>query len=881
MVEGASGVLDVKSRDVLAIFNRGLVSRLAVARTDVARVALSADTMTNWMPRTLGSMMLRPGLEYLGAVAGDGAYVPFIYSNLDRGIIELSAGKLRFWEGGDEILTRPATTASIVNGGFTFTLNDWTDADEVGAASTWDSASMQLLGTGYASAKRQQTVTLAGTETVSLRITVDRGPVLLRIGTSAGLDDVFRQAVLRTGTHSISFTSGTFTIEFSSSLTYPVRVASCLVESAGVMELPTPWATATACKKVRWHQSADVIFCACAGQQQMRIERRPNNSWSIVTFETDDGPFLTENVEKVSLTPSALTGLVTLTASRGMFTADHVGALFRIASMGQLVEADLNASLTYTDPILVTGVENGRFLTITRAGTWAGTVTLQRSIGAVGSWVDITTYTTNATVIYDDGLDNTDCYYRLGFNSGAYTSGTAELSLTFPTGSITGTARVVAFTSDTVVSAVVLSPMGQITASEIWWEGAWSDEQGWPEAVAISEGRLWWSGQGRNYASVPDAFSSYDPNVIGDSQPIDRRCGEGSVNVSNWILPMQNLIIGTDGSEVSVRSTSFEEPVTPSNYNAKSRTTKGSDPVPAVMADGLGYFVGKTGDSIYELTYDGGSYGYVAQNMLLLVPELGDENFIRLGLQQSPDMRLHAVREDGTVAIMVRDEAENVLCWVEFETDGEVEDVVVLPGRQEDRVFYRVKRVIDGVTVRYHERWALEGASVSRLADSFVFGSGAITGLDHLEGETVVIWGGGREHDAEVVTGGAVSGSYANWCVGLPYTATYRSAKLAGQTSLGLSLTQRSRINSIGMILADTHAQGVQFGPDLDNLDDLPLMENGAEVEANSIWEAYDEGMVEFPGEWSTDNRVCLVARAPLPCTVLGVVLSIDRQDHD
>jgi hypothetical protein len=46
-------------------FNRGLVSPLALARIDLKRLALSADISTNWMPRTLGPMMLRPGLGYV------------------------------------------------------------------------------------------------------------------------------------------------------------------------------------------------------------------------------------------------------------------------------------------------------------------------------------------------------------------------------------------------------------------------------------------------------------------------------------------------------------------------------------------------------------------------------------------------------------------------------------------------------------------------------------------------------------------------------------------------------------------------------------------------------------------------------------------------
>jgi len=59
------------------------------------------------------------------------------------------------------------------------------------------------------------------------------------------------------------------------------------------------------------------------------------------------------------------------------------------------------------------------------------------------------------------------------------------------------------------------------------------------------------------------------------------------------------------------------------------------------------------------------------------------------------------------------------------------------------------------------------------------------------------------------------------------------------------------------------------------------LVESGAVIDPDSVWESYDEGMIEFPGDWSTDNRVCLEAAAPRPCTVLAVVLNVDRTDHD
>ena len=81
-------------------------------------------------------------------------------------------------------------------------------------------------------------------------------------------------------------------------------------------------------------------------------------------------------------------------------------------------------------------------------------------------------------------------------------------------------------------------------------------------------------------------------------------------------------------------------------------------------------------------------------------------------------------------------------------------------------------------------------------------------------------------------------------------------------------------------MLANTHAQGITYGPDFDTLDALPLIDNeGAEIDTDSINAAYDKDMFEWPGGWGPDERMCLEMNAPRPATVLGVVVGIDETD--
>ena len=879
----------------LAVFNRGRVSKRTLGRIDVDRIALSAEVQTNWMPRTLGPMSLRPGFGYTGANPDDGAYIPFIYTNTDNAILELTPDTLRIWDTGDTLVQRTGVATTVTNGEFTTDLTGWTDADEGAVASSvWSGAGgtfLQMIGTGDERAIRRQTLTVAGGEINTehaLRIVINRGPVLLRIGTAAGSDDIFRQAVLRTGTHSIAFTPGVVdpVVELSTSNEFNVRVDSIQIEAGGIMTLPTPWDDADACKAVRWDQSGDVVYLA-SDVQQRRIERRPNNSWSVVLYQSDDGPFLTENTTAITLTPSALTGSITLTASQPIFQATHGGSLWRITSVGQTVEASLSAQNTFSDPILVTGVGTSRVLEIVRSNTWTATLTLQRSIAEPGTWVDVKTYTTNGTDSFNDGFDNSDIYYRVGIKTGDYTSGTVDLSLAFPSGSITGVIRILTPASQVVCTAVVVKALGGLDPSNIWAEGAWSSVRGWPTAVALYQGRLWWSGNGRIWGSVSDNFTGFSPDADGDSAPINRTVGDGPVNRVNWLLPMERLMAGTDLREQSIRSNSFDEPITPTNYNSKATSTKGSATIPAALSNAVGFFVGKNTTDVYELRWSGEDYSYKPVKATLLVPDIAEMGFARIAIQEEPDVRLHCVKTDGTAAVLVRDQAEDVLAWVDIETDGFIEDVCVLPGVIEDRVFYRVRRVIDGNTVRYHEEWArmdqCRGGTQNLQGDSFVTGSGpitTITGLDHLEGETVVCWADGVDQGNFTVTGGefTLPGSVNSYMVGLGYTADYKGAKLAVQTQIGLDLNRRKRAVSLGLLLADTHYQGLKYGPSFDELDDLPLTENDLETPADTVWDCYDEDHIEFPGDWDTDSRICLRAAAPRPCTVMAAMISVDRQ---
>jgi hypothetical protein len=344
------------------------------------------------------------------------------------------------------------------------------------------------------------------------------------------------------------------------------------------------------------------------------------------------------------------------------------------------------------------------------------------------------------------------------------------------------------------------------------------------------------------------------------------------------------LIAGSDSAPVTIRASVDDIVLTPSNAAVRPIESLGSANVDAELVGTDILFVDQSGTRLNEIT-GGASQGYAIGDLSVLCPEIFTGTVVDLAVQRHPDTRVHAVLSDGDVAMLIYSKTEEVRAWLTIETDGLVEEAFVLPGSVEDAVYYVVRRTINGGTVRYLEKWALTdecvGGTANKQADAFYHYSGAatatISGLDHLEGETVVCWADGIDQGSFTVSSGAITlgAAVSEAIVGLSYTAQFKSTKLA---STGLSLIARKRVAQLGVILANTHAQGLQYGPDFDTLDDLPVVEASDDVDLDGIWEDYNYEHFPFNGNYDVNSRLCLQATAPRPVTVLAAVIELDKQ---
>ena len=778
----------------------------------------------------------------------------------------------------------------------------------------------------------------------SINTRVLRGPIDLRIGTTEGDDDVAQQQTLRTGYHNISFTPTTSPTHITLQTNDAVNraVSQFQIGDSGTVELVTPWG-ANDLDNVRHDQSADVVFVDCVLRKQQMIERsgadtgtNKGRSWSVVEYESDFGPFTLPLNTGARLRVNKLTGNVNLKSDIPTFRQGQTGQILRLTHNNQKAYDKLGADQATSTPLSVVGIQDTgkndpdseRLITFSVSGVHSGSIAIERSFEAAefgfnvipDEYIDTglssapisPTDTGTFTMVVRDPSDNETVYYRARKTEAG--TGTSVVETTVKSGITSGIYKIVNYNNNQSVDAETIRPTSDTGYTSDWEEGEWSELRGYPSAVAIHEGRLCHAGEASVYFSVSDDYTNFDDDVEGASAPISRTLGAGPVADILHLTSSDILMAGLADSELSIRSSSFDEVITQSNTAARRISNLGSSNVRALKRNKDVFFVNRSGKNLFRLVATNRAEDAEPLDLTILAHDVLNTGVVSMTMQREPDTRVHCVLADGTVAILTYEPNEELLSWSKWVGDtgtgAKVERAAALPASGEDAVYYIVRRTINGATKRYLEKWAMESetlgdSGIHYLSDcSFLQTdtgrNASVTGATHLAGCSVVAWAddtgqatAGKDlspvNAAGVQTEYTVSGAGAvtlneavhHAVIGLPYKSTWKSTKLAYGARGGTALTQMKRVDELGMVLYKTHNRGIRHGRDTGALDLLPLyIDEGAQVDADKIFNDVEIRHVPFPGLWDTDSRVVLQGQSPRPVTVLAIVPHIKTNEH-
>lgn len=168
------------------------------------------------------------------------------------------------------------------------------------------------------------------------------------------------------------------------------------------------------------------------------------------------------------------------------------------------------------------------------------------------------------------------------------------------------------------------------------------------------------------------------------------------------------------------------------------------------------------------------------------------------------------------------------------------------------------------------ENWTVE--------PKYRIGTTSVTGLDHMEGETVGVYADGYVLGNETVSGGAITiDTPSGWVtVGYNKTAQAKLLRFEAGSASGVALGKLRRTHRASLLLHRT--LGLKIGMDFDSMDEITFSDASDDVNAptplHSGWKHE-----ELDCDSDYDNHICFEQSDPLPGTILAVIPRMELQD--
>lgn len=698
-------------------FSSGELSPLMKGRTALAQYSNGCETLLNMVVLPQGGLTKRPGTRFIREVANSAnttILIPFIVGAEQSYILEFGNQYIRFYRNGGILLS----TAAVTNGTFNTDLTGWTSLNTGTGTSVQSAGVMRLNGGATGVGARTQSVAYVGTSQYTLTFTSITNTCEYRIGTTSGGSEI-ASGTSSIGTNNINFTpttAGTIFITFRNANNNNADIDNVSLNTP-IYQLNSPY-TSSQLENLQWATSKDTMYLAHGSVSLRKLRRFGASQFDLVEVDLVDGPYFPKTHPQYggvgtgfTVTPSANTGTITLTASGNIFASTDVGRAIRY-----------------------------------RAGTSS-------------EW--------------------------------------SELTIT-------------AYTSPTQVTARVEKVLSGTTASTEWRLGAFSVTTGYPSCVTFHEQRLvlantnfqpqtvWFSRSGDIEIFQPDTDSYKDE--VDTTSAMTYTLASRDSNDIVWLSSRNVLYIGTKGAIFVAKASSLDEAMTPNNISIKPAVRTAAHFTMPIETTNATLFIHYHQRKVMELAYNVEQDSMVAVDLTILSEHLGQGKFKRIARQEEPYNVLWGITEDGKLRGLTYLRDQQVVGWHNHQLGGtnvQVKSIACIPGDKETEVWMIVSRTVNGSTRQYVEQLTQFFRDDVADQDAFFVDSGltyagsatsTLSGLDHLEGQTVVAYANGY---VGVVSAPVSSGSITlqqtatKAQVGLPYTAKVKTMPIEMQGPSG------------------------------------------------------------------------------------------------
>jgi hypothetical protein len=311
-------------------------------------------------------------------------------------------------------------------------------------------------------------------------------------------------------------------------------------------------------------------------------------------------------------------------------------------------------------------------------------------------------------------------------------------------------------------------------------------------------------------------------------------------------------------------------------------------------------FVQRAGRKVREMAYVFEVDGFRSPDMTMLAEHVTRPAVSEVAYQEQPQAILWGVRDDGVLLGFTYERDQNVTAWHRHELGGQsdadgdlipvVESVAVVPtpDATRDELYVVVQRYINGGERRFIEYMSKIWEVEDEQEDAFHVDCGwttvnspaadTVTGLWHIEGETVGVYVDGTRHPDVTITNGTATLTRDGSIITLGYffNSDGQTMPLEGGSQDGSSQGKIKRIHKIGFWLVDT--LGLKYGPDADSLTEILVRSWGDDY---GVMVPLFTGVTRerFEGDYDRLGHVYWRADGPFPATVLALMPQFETAD--
>lgn len=402
-------------------------------------------------------------------------------------------------------------------------------------------------------------------------------------------------------------------------------------------------------------------------------------------------------------------------------------------------------------------------------------------------------------------------------------------------------------------------------------------------AGSLNEPQGVWLSQSANYEN----FGVSSPAQASDA--VTFRIRARQVNEIRAMLPIRGLMLLTSGAEWIVSGGSNSDAIAPSAIKIDNQGFRGCANVQPVVVGNTILFAQDRGCVIRDFSYQFADDAFVGRDLTILARHLFDNrSIVSWAYAQAPYSIVWVVLDDGSLVSLTYLKEHDVWAWTHHESgpdnDALFEHVAVIAEGKEDVPYFIVKRTIGGQSKRYIER--LHTRVMNDVTDAFFVDCGLtydgapateISGLDHLEGETVVALADGNAVHGLVVSAGKVTlpNAASKVHVGLSMEATLQTLDLDLGQVQGIGTVQGRKKSISELTLRVETTRGIFIGPKDGDRESDHLVEYKQRSK-----EAWNEAIGLYTGDihmtpawdWSDGGNMFIKQFDPLPMTILAIM---------